>query len=132
MDQCINGIAFGSFIASGQTCIMGARILIQESIYDAVVEKLVAKVERIKCGPPQDIKTQFGPVISAQQKQKVIDFVECAKSEGAKVLVGGKVPSDEQFKNGYYYEPTVIGNCTVDMSGGGSLWPCHCFVAIQG
>ena len=94
---------------------MGARILIQESIYDAIVAKLVQKVQKIKCGLPQDIKTQFGPVISKQQRQKVIDFVECAKSEGAKVLAGGKVPNGKEFENGYYYEPTVIGECTVDM-----------------
>eukprot|EP01083_Nonionella_stella_P037487 102199_1 len=115
LEQCINGITFGSFIASGQTCIMGARILIQESIYEEVVGKLVDKVSKIKCGLPQDIKTQFGPVISREQREKVIEFVECAQSEGGKVLCGGRVPGDKALSNGYYYEPTVIGDCTVDM-----------------
>ena len=91
LDQCVNGMAFGSFIASGQTCIMGARILVQRSVYDEVVDKLVQKVQGIKCGLPQDVKCQFGPVISGPQRQKVIDFVDIAKKEGARILCGGKI-----------------------------------------
>ena len=92
LEQCVNGLAFGSFIASGQTCIMGARILVQRSVYDEVVDKLVEKVEGIRCGAPQDVHCQFGPLISGPQRQKVIDFVDCAKKEGARVLCGGKIP----------------------------------------
>eukprot|EP01084_Bolivina_argentea_P239486 402533_1 len=117
LTQCINGITFGSFIASGQTCIMGARILIQESIYDIVVEKLVEKVQKIKCGLPQNISTQFGPLINNIQRNKVIEFVEyCHKTNEGKILCGGKIPNDNnELNNGYYYEPTIIGNCNVNM-----------------
>ena len=71
---------------------MGARILVQRSVYDEVVDKLVEKVEGIRCGAPQDVHCQFGPLISGPQRQKVIDFVDCAKKEGARVLCGGKIP----------------------------------------
>ena len=111
LEQCINGIVFGSYIASGQTCIMAARILIQENIYHKIVNKLINKIKKIKCGHPQDIKTQFGPVINNQSRQKIINFVENAKKEGGKILCGGKIPNylnNNKLNNGYFYEPTVI------------------------
>ena len=71
IDQAVNGAAFASFIASGQTCIMGARLIVQEDIADDVINKFVQKVKGIKCGNPQDPKTQMGPVISGPQLDKV-------------------------------------------------------------
>ena len=59
----VNGAAFASMVASGQTCIMGSRILIHESIYDEVVEKFARKIAGIRLGPPQETSTQMGPVI---------------------------------------------------------------------
>lgn len=71
LDQVVNGAAFASFIASGQTCIMGARLLVHEDIAEEVTAKFVAKARAISCGPPQDMATQMGPVISGPQLQKV-------------------------------------------------------------
>eukprot|EP00164_Ancoracysta_twista_P007015 GFYU01009879.1.p1 GENE.GFYU01009879.1~~GFYU01009879.1.p1 ORF type:complete len:352 (-),score=51.64 GFYU01009879.1:74-1003(-) len=116
IDQAINGCAFGTFVASGQTCIMGARLLVQESIFEEVQARFVEKVKTIKLGAPSDMTTQMGPVISGPQLEKVSSFVEFAKTEGAQVLTGGKQPDlPGDLANGYYYEPTVIGNVTPDM-----------------
>lgn len=123
IEQCVDGIAFASFIASGQTCIMGARLLIQDTIYDEIMDKLVKKVRSdIKCGDPQNLRTNFGPLISKGQQQKMCDFIKLANRENANILCGGKIPtydanSDSDWnENGYYFEPTIIGDCTPEMS----------------
>eukprot|EP01138_Halocafeteria_seosinensis_P016399 gb/GECG01016730.1/.p1 GENE.gb/GECG01016730.1/~~gb/GECG01016730.1/.p1 ORF type:complete len:527 (+),score=64.36 gb/GECG01016730.1/:1-1581(+) len=112
IEQAVNGTAFASFIASGQTCIMGARLIVQEDVADEVIGKFVEKVKSIRCGPPQDPHTQMGPVISGPQLEKVKSFVSLAQQEGASVLCGGAQPSyiDSSLQHGYFYEPTVIGN----------------------
>ena len=114
IDAVITGCVFGSFVATGQTCIMGARLLVHESIYEEVVTKYVNKVKTIKLGNPQDVECQMGPVISANQLARVEEFVALAKEEGATILTGGERPSSAEFK-GYYYKPTVIGNVTPNM-----------------
>ena len=92
-----------------QTCIMGSRLLVHESIAEEVIAKFVAKASGIKVGAPQDITTQMGPVISAAQLQKVESFVDMAKREGAKVLCGGGRPAGlaPELKHGHFYAPTV-------------------------
>lgn len=117
LEQVVNGAAFASFIASGQTCIMGARMLVHESILDEVTEAFVAKANSIKCGPPQDDATQMGPVISKPQLDKIAAYVDIAKEEGATVLCGGARPDGlaPELEKGYYFAPTVIGNVTPKM-----------------
>lgn len=108
LKQVINGAAFASFVAAGQTCIMGARMLIHESVYEEVKQAFVAKAKSIRLGLPMDTTTQMGPVISGPQLAKIESMVDAGRDEGATVLCGGKRPSDPRFANGYYYEPTVI------------------------
>ena len=110
----VNGTAFGAFIASGQTCIAGTRIIIHESVYDAFKEKLVEKTKVFRMGDPEHIETTIGPVISA----KHLHFIESCVEEGLRdssleLLCGGKrytgFGGDEGHLNeGNYFEPTVI------------------------
>eukprot|EP00455_Lapot_gusevi_P041735 TRINITY_DN4879_c0_g1_i12.p1 TRINITY_DN4879_c0_g1~~TRINITY_DN4879_c0_g1_i12.p1 ORF type:complete len:477 (-),score=147.15 TRINITY_DN4879_c0_g1_i12:76-1314(-) len=118
IQQAVNGAAFASFIASGQTCVMGARLLVHQSIFDDVVNRFVTKVKQIRLGDPFATTTQMGPVISARQLKQVESFVEVARQEGATILCGGKRPSNlpPPFHQGFYYEPTVIGGVTRHMS----------------
>lgn len=117
IEQVVNGAAFASFIAAGQTCIMGARLLVHESIAAEVTKKLAAKVRQIKCGPPDDMTTQMGPVISENQWKRVAGYVDSAREEGATILTGGGRPEglSPPYDKGYYYAPTVISNCTRSM-----------------
>ena len=110
----VNGTAFGAFIASGQTCIAGTRIIIHESVYDAFKEKLVEKTKVFRMGDPEHMETTIGPVISA----KHLSFIESCVEEGLQdssleLLCGGKrytgFGGDEEHLNqGNYFEPTVI------------------------
>jgi len=117
IEQAVNGTVFGSFVATGQTCIAGTRLLVQEDIYEDFVEKYVAKVEKIKIGDPQDPSTQMGPLINAGQMEKVSEFCVVGKAEGGKILCGGK-PAEglpAGVKDGHYWHPTVIGDCQPNM-----------------
>jgi betaine-aldehyde dehydrogenase len=98
--------ALAATVNSGQDCTAATRVYVEESILEDVQEALVEAMRAIKIGDPFDDDTQMGPMISAKQRETVNGFVERARADGAKVLMGGGVPKD--FQQGYYYEPTVI------------------------
>lgn len=107
IERAVNGAAFASFIAAGQTCICGSRILVQRTIYDKFLEAFKKKTAAIRIGDPADPETQLGPVISAKSHQRILGMIQSAKEEGAKLLIGGSVPKDAPT-GGYYIEPTVF------------------------
>lgn len=114
IDQAVNGAAFAAFIAAGQTCIMGSRVLVQEDVIEEFIEKFVAKAKGIRMGDPMDLSTQMGPVISEPQLARIRDFVSLAEQEGAEILCGGNSDSSfrdalpEDCKMGLFYPPTII------------------------
>lgn len=116
VDLAVNGIAFGSFIASGQTCIAATRILIQNSIMPQLLTKLKAKCESIarRMGSPTTAECAMGPLISERQLRTVTTLVDEAVSKGANILCGGarmtgkSAIDDQDFRKGYYYPPTVL------------------------
>jgi len=116
LQRAINGVAFGGYIAAGQTCICGSRLLIHSSLYDAFIDGLAAKVRGIRIGDPLDERTQMGPVVSAAQLERVTRYVEIAKDEGARVVVGGKRPVlAAPLDGGYFYEPTLLAGVKNEM-----------------
>lgn len=129
LEAAVRGVAFGSFIASGQTCIAATRILVQESIYDAFVQKFVEKVRSIRLGDPLDESTQLGSLISDAAVKRCEMAVKAAVEEGAKVLCGGKrwihgssssgAPAGSadtaSLVRGCFFEPTVLGGCKPNM-----------------
>ena len=110
IEQAVNGAAFATFVASGQTCIMGARLLVHHSKYDEFLNKLTEKVNRIRLGDPFDVTTQMGPVISGASRTRISGLVDRAKTAGAHVFTGGCIPEmSAPFDKGYYYAPTILG-----------------------
>ena len=110
LDDAVNGCAFASFVASGQTCIQGSRAVVHRSIYDQFVEQLSAKVADIRIGDPTEFDTQMGPVVSKPSYDRILNYVKGARDEGARVAHGGKHPEGSQFANGYFIEPTVLAD----------------------
>ncbi|TSP12211.1 MULTISPECIES: aldehyde dehydrogenase [Cupriavidus] len=106
LERAVNGAAFAAFIGAGQTCVCGARILVQRSIYRAFLERFQAKVAAIRLGDPSDAQTQLGPVISERSRRRILAMLDRAKADGAKVLTGGCAPA--AFARGFYLEPTVF------------------------
>ena len=115
LEEAVNGCAFASFIASGQTCIQGSRAVVHRSIYDDFVARLVNKVATIRIGDPTQPETQMGPVISEAAYQRVIRYVQIAQDEGATVAFGGKRPQGTEFQRGYFIEPTVLADVKQSM-----------------
>ena len=116
VDQAVNYAAFGAFIGAGQTCICGSRQIVQEKIYDEFVEKLAAKAKSIRIGNPIDPTVQLGPVVSARQQQRVLKYIDIGLNEDkARLVAGGKVPTDASMKDGFFVEPTVFADVTRNM-----------------
>ena len=90
LEMAVEGVLAGGFIASGQTCVTGSRIIIEEGIYDRFVERLVRRTGELKIGRPWEFGTQIGAVIDAEAVRRCERYVSTAEKEGAKVLVGGK------------------------------------------
>ncbi|KAI1170081.1 aldehyde dehydrogenase [Nemania sp. FL0916] len=118
LQLAVNGIAFGSFIASGQTCIASTRIIVENKVFNEVLALLTAKTAFIatRMGAPANPESMMGPLISAKQLQSVEALVEEAVSGGLTCLVGGKrmthsSPLDgTDLSKGYFYEPTVLAD----------------------
>ncbi|TMN22888.1 betaine-aldehyde dehydrogenase [Lentibacillus cibarius] len=112
VDQAMNAV----FFHAGQICSAGTRLIVEESIHDEFVEALADRVGKIRLGSGFDESTQMGPLISQEHLDKVVDYVEKGKQEGATVAVGGERPDDPELQGGFFYLPTILTNCTTDMS----------------
>lgn len=110
LEQAVFGAVSGIFAATGQTCIAGSRLLVQENIHDEFVEKLLAIARTAKMGDPMDAGTQVGPITTPPQYQKVLEYMEIAKKDGAKLLLGGKAARDPACGEGWFVEPTIFGD----------------------
>jgi betaine-aldehyde dehydrogenase len=111
VDHALNAV----FFHAGQICSAGARLLLQDGIYDVFTERLQARMQRIRLGNGLDDTTQMGPLISAEHRSGVAARVAAAQVEGARLLLGGGVPSDEALAHGFYYLPTLFTDCTSQM-----------------
>jgi betaine-aldehyde dehydrogenase len=103
------------FLDSGQVCSGGARLVVEESIHDEVVDQLVDRARHIRLGGPFDDKAETGPLISAAHRDKVERYVADGIEEGAVLRVGGARPDEPELADGYYYLPTILDECTADM-----------------
>ena len=105
-ENALNGITAGIFGASGQSCIAGSRLYIQNSIYNNFLEKIVNRANKIKLGPPMEKETQMGPLSSLKQLEIIEKNIKLTLDQGGKLRCGGKRHS--MSNKGYYFPPTVI------------------------
>ena len=105
-------VSIGGFVNTGQDCTAATRIIVHKSRLAEVTDALVAAARNVKVGMPFDDDTEMGPLICAEQREKVMGFVERARQSGAKILTGGRIP--EAYEKGYFYEPTLITNVSQD------------------
>ncbi|MGQ9022427.1 betaine-aldehyde dehydrogenase [Bacillus sp. 18-5] len=111
VDQAMNAV----FFHAGQVCSAGSRLLVEESIHDEFLEELVKRTKKIKLGNGFDEETQSGPLISAEHREKVENYVSIGLDEGARLETGGKRPDTEELSNGFFYLPTIFSGCTSEM-----------------
>ncbi|MBM3246367.1 MAG: aldehyde dehydrogenase [Candidatus Omnitrophica bacterium] len=115
LEVAVNGSLCSSFLNQGQMCTQMSRIFVQEDIYDKFIADFTAKAKRIKLGAGLDFQAQMGPLISAGQREKALAYVEKAKEQGAKLLCGGRIPQDNNLKQGFFFEPAVLADVRADM-----------------
>jgi acyl-CoA reductase-like NAD-dependent aldehyde dehydrogenase len=108
INNAVVGILSGIFAAAGQTCIAGSRAYVHESIYDQVMERLVARANAIRLGDPLVAGTQMGPAATAAQLQKNETMVANALSHGATLACGGERATVPGFEGGYFFKPTIL------------------------
>jgi aldehyde dehydrogenase (NAD+) len=106
LDQAVKGIVSGIFAATGQTCQAGSRLLVQDSIHDEVVRRLIDFIKDAKIGDPADLSTQIGPVATRPQFEKILSYIDIAKKEGATLAYGGNSLPD--IGSGQFIEPTIF------------------------
>ncbi|WP_218627223.1 aldehyde dehydrogenase [Caballeronia sp. dw_19] len=116
LDDAVNGVASGMFSALGQSCIAGSRLLVHASIHDEFVERLVALMRNVRIGDPCDPATQIGPVATQAQYQKVLQFIDDAKSEGARCVLGGGPATEPRCQGGWFVEPTIFTDVKPQMT----------------
>jgi betaine-aldehyde dehydrogenase len=104
------------YLHAGQVCSAGARLLVQEQIHDALVERILALMPAITLGDGFADGVRSGPLISAEHRAKVDGYVATAVAEGAQLRAGGKRPDDPTLADGFYYEPTLFTGCTPAMT----------------
>jgi len=108
LDKAIEGLVLYAF-NKGEVCTCPSRALIQESIYDKFMARCLDRIRKITQGNPLDPTTMMGAQNSAQQLEKITGYVDIGRQEGAEVLIGGeRTDIGGEFKDGYYYEPTVL------------------------
>ncbi len=115
LDMAVNGAISGIFAASGQTCIAGSRLLLQDSIHDAFLERLVELAGNAQIGDPMAAGTQVGPITTEPQYRKILDYIEIAKGEGARCVLGGGPAAAPDGNPGLFVQPTVFADVTNDM-----------------
>jgi len=107
-EEAINGLAEAVFLNTGQVCLCAERVYVERTIFNEFVDALKKKAESLHPGWPNDPKTNLGPLISAQQREKVLSYYRLAKEEGAQVVTGGGVPSfGDERDHGFYVQPTI-------------------------
>ncbi|MFD7922119.1 aldehyde dehydrogenase family protein [Streptomyces sp. NPDC059740] len=108
VEQALAGVMFGVFSSSGQSCIAGSRLFVEQPLYDDFLAELTRRTAALRVGPGTDPATQVAPLVHHRHRDAVAAHVERARQEGGRIRCGGAVPEDEAHRSGAYYLPTVI------------------------
>jgi aldehyde dehydrogenase (NAD+) len=124
IDLAVNGILQSSLGNNGQFCLAASRVLIDEKIADEVTAKVIEKAKKIKVGDPMNAASNVGPIISRKQLERVLNYIEIGKAEGAEIVAGGNRIGGK----GYFVEPTVFTKMTPEMR----IWREEIFGPVVG
>jgi len=119
-DADLEAAAKGAFNAifynKGEVCAAGSRLLVERSIHEEFVARVAERAEQVVLGDPREKSTRMGPVVSAQQMEAVLGYVERGKSEGARLVAGGRRALEVNGGKGYFVRPTVFDGVTPEMT----------------
>jgi aldehyde dehydrogenase (NAD+) len=114
-ERAARGVIAGIFAAAGQTCVAGSRCFIQESVFDEVMDRVLAHTARIRIGHPTHDSSHIGPLALRSQLDKVQTYVASGLHEGAHLAAGGRLPEEPELRAGWYFQPTIFTDVHNDM-----------------
>lgn len=114
-ETAVDYALFGIFANQGQVCSAGSRLLLEDSIHDRFVERLVERAKKIRVGAGDDPQTEMGPLVSEAHMEKVLRYIEYGKAEGATLACGGNRLTNGGLEKGYFVEPTIFVDTRPDM-----------------
>jgi alpha-ketoglutaric semialdehyde dehydrogenase len=115
LNLAVEGAILGGFGSTGQRCTAASRVIVEDTIADKFIEMLIARTEKIRVGDGMDSNTDMGPAIDESQMNTVLKYIEIGKSEGARLLRGGKRITTGSYAKGFFIEPTLFDNVTMNM-----------------
>lgn len=115
LDAGAGGAISGIFGATGQMCTAGSRLLVQNSVKVQVTEKILAIARQIRLGDPMDPATQMGPISNKPQYDKVLQYIDVAHQDGARLVLGGQPATGPGLDGGHFVQPTIFTDVTNDM-----------------
>jgi len=113
LDRALNAVIFMIYSLNGERCTSSSRLIIEKSVHDEFIEKLVKRIKRLKLGHPLDPNTEIGPLIHQRHFEKVCSYWDIAQKDGAKIMIGGHVA--DVIENGLFVEPTLFTRATNNM-----------------
>lgn len=111
LNLALEGVIWGGFGTTGQRCTAASRIIVHEKIEEKFTTMLINRIRKLKLGDGLKPTTDVGPLINKAAQEKSAKYVAIGKNEGAKILIGGKIPK----MDGFFFEPTLFSDCTIDM-----------------
>jgi aldehyde dehydrogenase (NAD+) len=114
IDNAVKGAITGIFYGKGEVCNAGSRLFLESKVRDEFIEKLTTRAAKMRPADPLDLKTRLGAIVSQEQMQTVLGYIDAGKKEGAKLVAGGNRVSVEGGK-GFFIEPTIFGDVKNDM-----------------
>ncbi|MGB9561687.1 MAG: aldehyde dehydrogenase family protein, partial [bacterium] len=115
LELALEGIIWGAFGTTGQRCTATSRLILEDGIHDKFLDMLVERTKKLRLGYGLDPTVDVGPVINQQQLERIHNYAEIGKSEGATLLVGGEPATDGELKKGWFYKPTIFVNVKPNM-----------------
>ncbi|HEX2889464.1 aldehyde dehydrogenase family protein, partial [Vineibacter terrae] len=110
MDKAVVGALAGIFAATGQTCIAGSRLLVQRPVYDQMVARLAERAQKIVMGDPRNPATEMGTAANEPQFRRILDYIDIARKEGARLVTGGGPARDGDLAKGLFIQPTIFAD----------------------
>jgi acyl-CoA reductase-like NAD-dependent aldehyde dehydrogenase len=108
LDHAVNGVLYGIFSSSGESCIAGSRLFVARAQYEPFMDRLAAAAARLRVGDPADERTQMGPLITDRHRDSIESYVAMGVEDGGQLRTGGMRPDVAGLANGYFYMPTII------------------------
>lgn len=115
LELALDGAVWGAFGTTGQRCTATSRLILHSDIKEKFTAMLYERTSKLRLGAGNDPDTEIGPIINQRQLQRVNEYMDIAREEGAKILIGGKIADEGQLKDGNFFEPTILDHVTPNM-----------------